>query len=76
MAQQKLEERLASLESEVAQLRSEVVRLTRVKDWRTAAGMFTGDEVMQRIFEEGRKIREADRKQSRRPKAKRKKAGA
>lgn len=76
MTQQKLEMRLAALEQEVAQLRSDVVQLTKQKDWRTAAGMFTGDETMQRIFKEGRKIREAERKKARRPTSKPKKATA
>jgi hypothetical protein len=37
-----------------------------VKDWRTAAGMFTGREFSKIIDEEARKIREADREEARR----------
>jgi hypothetical protein len=36
-----------------------------VKDWRTAAGMFTGREFSNVVDEEGRKIREADRQEAR-----------
>jgi hypothetical protein len=35
------------------------------KDWRTAAGMFTGREFSKIVDEEGRKIREADREEAR-----------
>lgn len=70
MANNRLEERLATLETEVARLRSEVERLAQPKDWRRVAGMFTGDEVMERIVEQGRKIREADRREARKRYAK------
>jgi hypothetical protein len=39
------------------------------KDWRRTLGMFTGDEIMKRIDEEALKYREADRKNSRRRRA-------
>lgn len=35
-----------------------------VKDWRLAAGMFTGREFSKIVDEEGRKIRETDREQT------------
>jgi hypothetical protein len=35
------------------------------KDWRLAAGMFTGREFSKIVDEEGRKIREADREEAR-----------
>ena len=35
------------------------------KDWRMAAGMFTGREFSRTVDEEGRKIREADREEAR-----------
>ena len=35
------------------------------KDWRVAAGMFTGREFSKIVDEEGRKIREADRNEAR-----------
>jgi hypothetical protein len=34
-------------------------------DWRKAVGMFAGDEFMKKIFEQGRKIRETERKRAR-----------
>jgi hypothetical protein len=38
---------------------------TRGKDWRKAAGMFTGREFSKIVDEEGRKVREADREAAR-----------
>jgi hypothetical protein len=35
------------------------------KDWRVAAGIFTGREFSKIVDEEGRKIREADREEAR-----------
>jgi len=35
------------------------------KDWRLAAGLFTGSEFSRLVDEEGRKIREADREAAR-----------
>jgi hypothetical protein len=35
------------------------------KDWRKAAGMFTGREFSKIVDEEGRKVREADREAAR-----------
>ena len=37
-----------------------------IKDWRLAAGMFTGSECSRQIDEEARKIREGDRDAARR----------
>ena len=34
------------------------------KDWRRTAGMFDGDSLMQEIIEEGRRIREEDRRKT------------
>ena len=39
--------------------------VSRAKDWRMAAGMFTGREFSRIVDEEGRKIREADREEAR-----------
>ncbi len=36
-----------------------------LKDWRMAAGMFTGREFSKIVDEEGRRIREADREEAR-----------
>jgi hypothetical protein len=38
---------------------------TNQQDWRRTLGMFTGDEIMKQIDEEGRKIREKERRQAR-----------
>jgi hypothetical protein len=62
---QKLEERLAAVEKELILLRASIEKLTELRDWRSAAGMFTGNETMKRIDEAGRKIREAERKKAR-----------
>jgi hypothetical protein len=35
------------------------------RDWRMAAGMFTGREFSKMVDEEGRKLREADREEAR-----------
>lgn len=59
-----VEERLAALERIVDEIVTGAKRL-RKKDWRTTIGMFAGDPVIGEIQEEGRKIREADRAQSR-----------
>jgi hypothetical protein len=65
MAQEKLEERVAELERELAALKARVETITPRDDWRNVVGMFAGDEVMKRIDEAGRKIREKDRERAR-----------
>jgi len=64
MARNNVAERVAVLEAQVARLRVELERLNQPKDWRSAIGMFDGDEVMERIIENARKIREADRRKA------------
>ena len=64
MTQAMLEERLNALEKQLAELQAQVQRLVRPKDWRNVVGMFAGDEVMKRINEAGRKIREEDRRRT------------
>ena len=64
MEQAKLEERIAELERQVADLKLRIDMLSRPNDWRSAVGMFAGDEDMKKIFEEGRKIREEDRRRT------------
>jgi hypothetical protein len=64
MTQASLEERLNALEKQVAELQAQVQKLVRPKDWRNVVGMFSGDEVMKRIDEAGRKIREEDRRKT------------
>jgi hypothetical protein len=56
-----LEERVSELEKKVAHLMAN----SNQKDWRRSLGMFTGDEIMKQIDEEGRKIREQDRREAR-----------
>lgn len=64
-----LERRLAALEKMVAQLveadepprEGEPIKF---KDWRKAIGTFPGTELTRQIEEEGRKIREADRRKA------------
>ncbi|HEY7426043.1 MAG TPA: hypothetical protein VH682_17565 [Gemmataceae bacterium] len=65
MSQGTVEERLTTLEKQVAELQAQVQKLARPKDWRNVVGMFAGDEVMKRIDEAGRKIREKDRERAR-----------
>jgi hypothetical protein len=42
------------------------VRAKRTKDWRRTRGAFTGDDLMKQVFDEGRKIREVERKRAQR----------
>ena len=67
MPEQTLEQRVAALEEQVAQLTSFLPgeRLPPDKDWRSTIGMFANDPIMKEIDEEGRKIRELDREQTR-----------
>ena len=59
-----LSERVTALEKAVAEMRQTSSGPARFKDWRKAAGMFTGNELMKQIDELGREIREADRQVS------------
>lgn len=74
MAKATLEQRVTELEEQVRELIANQAKLGRAKDWRRTAGAFTGDDVMKEIFEEGRKIREAERKRARRQYGKSRKA--
>jgi hypothetical protein len=62
MSRATLEERVAALESQVAALLANHTGTGHAKDWRRTRGAFTGDDVMKQVFEEGRKIRDAERK--------------
>ncbi len=55
-----LEERVTALEDTVATLVTTLC--ARKKDWKSTVGMFEGDAVIAEIQEEGRKIREAERR--------------
>ena len=61
-----LEERVAALEKLVVQIMAKLPASEPVKDWRSTIGMFANDPVMKAIDEEGRKIREADRRRTKR----------
>ena len=65
MPQPTLKKRVEALEKQVAELQAAQSGEPRKKDWRRTLGAFIGDEVMKEIFEEGRKIREVDRKRTR-----------
>ena len=65
MSRTTLEERVAALERQVNSLLARGDEGGRAKDWRRTRGAFTGDDFMKQVFEEGRKIRETDRKRAR-----------
>ncbi len=62
MPRMTLEERVGALENQVGALLANHARPERAKDWRRTRGAFTGDDLMKQVFEEGCKIREAERK--------------
>jgi hypothetical protein len=62
MSRATLEERVAALERQVRSLLAPPEGMGHAKDWRRTRGVFTGDDFMKQVFEEGRKIRESDRK--------------
>jgi hypothetical protein len=64
MSRATLEERVAALERQVAALLANHAGTGGAKDWRRTRGVFTGDDLMKQVFEEGRKIRDAERKRA------------
>ena len=64
MSRVTLKERVAVLEQQVGALLSNHAGTGRAKDWRRTRGVFTGDDLMKQVFEEGRKIRDAERKRA------------
>jgi hypothetical protein len=66
VTRRKLEERIASLEDTVAQLVAVIGPGKQNGDWRSTVGMFEDDPVIREIQEEGRRLREADRRDARR----------
>ena len=75
MSKATLEERVAALERQVGALLAKLPRTGPDKDWRRTRGAFTGDDLMKQVFEEGRKIRDAERKPAQ-PRARKKRQGA
>jgi hypothetical protein len=65
MSSAALEQRVAALEKKVDDLLANQPDVP-ANDLRSLRGMFTGDDLMKEIFDEGRKIREAERKRARR----------
>lgn len=65
MSPQTLEDRMARVEKLVDELVQKAGSSEPAKDWRRTVGMFDGDPVMKEIIEEGRRIRELDREQTR-----------
>lgn len=74
MPRPSVEERLNTLESQVAQLQNALVVSQRgeAKDWRRAVQKYAGDADLQSIFAAAMKLRDADRKQARQGKSRRK----
>jgi hypothetical protein len=66
MSQPTLEERVTALEEAVAKLTSSLPgqKAPPEYDWRSTIGMFANDPIMKEIDEEGRKIREEDRRRA------------
>jgi hypothetical protein len=62
MSQTALEKRVAALEQQVGDLLAQQHGSGRIKDWRRTRGAFTGDQLMQQVFQSGRKFRDAERK--------------
>ena len=64
MSDTTLEERVTTLEKLVAELMHNADTGMRKKDWRRTIGIFDGDPIMKEIIDEGRRVREADRRQA------------
>ena len=71
-----LKTRVQALEAQVAELQSALARVESGsnKDWRRAVDKYAGGEGLLAVFEEGRKLREADRAKARRRRPRRAKA--
>lgn len=63
MSDATLEERVTTLEKLVAEIMHKADTGVQKKDWRRTVGMFDGDSIMKEIIDEGRCVREADRRQ-------------
>ena len=62
MSQPTLEQRITSLEETVKGLVAAARTGNQEKDWQRTIGMFEGDSVIAEIQEEGRRLREAERR--------------
>lgn len=59
-----LEERVSRLEKIVDRLLGGVDHDHTAKDWRSTIGMFDSDPVMKEIIDEGRRLRDEDRRRT------------
>jgi hypothetical protein len=66
MSAPSLEDRVTALERVVARLseRAAGENVESEKDWRLSLGVLAGDEIINEVINEGRKIRELDRQQA------------
>jgi hypothetical protein len=64
MTQPTIEQRVIALEKTVAGLVAQSNSAKPKKDWRSTIGMFDDDPVMKEIQKEGRRIREAERREA------------
>lgn len=64
MSRPTLEERVSILEKQIGALLAVPVEAGLAKNWHRARGAFTGDDLMKQVFEEGGKIRTAERKRA------------
>ena len=62
MSDATLEARVAALEQKLDHIEQTLSPPVK-RDWRSTIGMFAGDALMKEIDEEGRKVRESDRKE-------------
>jgi hypothetical protein len=69
-----LEERVAALERQVTKLEATLAQEPSGDGWLNTVGIFSGDEVMKRIDEAGRKWRESERRKARRKPSKTRRA--
>jgi hypothetical protein len=64
VSQATLEQRVTELEKRVRGLLADQAAAGRTTEWRRTRGAFSGDDLMEQVFREGRKIREAERKRA------------
>ena len=64
MSEPSLEDRVIKLEKMMDNVLQNLDISARKKDWRRTAGMFDGDPLMLEIIDEGKRIREEDRRKN------------